>query len=289
MSELKKVLITGASAGFGFDTSKALASKGHTVYATMRGVEGKNANKAEELRKWAKKGGHSLHVLELDVTDDESVREAVARAVDLGGIDVLINNAGVGVMGIQEAFTLDQVESLFDINVFGVLRVNRAVLPHFREKGSGRIVFISSGLGRLVFPFLGPYTATKHAIEALAETSAFELAPLGIDSVVVQPGAYGTTFMQNSIVAGDAERTGQYGPVLGMMEAFGKGFEERAKAGQMGDPSEVVDALVEVVEAPKGSLPARRPVGNDVAEPVASINQLSEQVHQRIFEAFGLN
>jgi NAD(P)-dependent dehydrogenase (short-subunit alcohol dehydrogenase family) len=289
MGNSKKILITGASAGFGFNATKALAERGHTVYATMRDMEGKNAGKAKALTDWAKQGGHDVHVLELDVTKESSVNRAVAQAVENGGIDVLINNAGVGVMGLQEAFTLDQVEKLFEVNVFGVLRTNRSVLPHFRKNGAGRIVYISSGLGRLVLPFLGPYTATKFAIEALAQTASYELEPLGIRSVIVQPGAYGTTFMQNSIMAGDDQRTGEYGPMLGRMEAFGKGFEERAKAGQIGDPREVVNALVEVVEAADSDLPSRRPVGADISEPVSALNQLSEQIHDRIYKAFGLS
>jgi len=288
MSNSKNILITGASAGFGHDTARALAERGHTVYATMRGTEGKNKEKAEALTTWAEKKGHHLHVLELDVTHQASVDKAVNAAVDHGGLDVLITNAGVGAMGIQEAFTPDQVEALFAVNVFGVLRVNRAVLPHFRDKKAGRVVYISSGLGRLVLPFMGPYTASKFAIEALAQTAAFELEPLGIDSIIVQPGAYGTTFMANLVMAGDQQRTGQYGSTLETMEAFGKGFEERAQAGQMGNPQEVVDALVEAVEAERGELPARRTVGADVSESVSAINQTSEQVHEQVYGAFGL-
>lgn len=289
MSNNKSVFITGASAGFGYDTARALAERGHTVYATMRGTDGKNKDTAEELTQWSEKNGYHLHVLELDVTDQTSVDKAVKAAVDHGGVDVLINNAGVGVMGLTEAFTLEQIEGLFAVNVFGVLRVNRAVLPHFREKKSGRVVYISSGLGRLVLPFMGPYTATKFAIEALAQTSAFELEPLGIESIIIQPGAYGTTFGQNSILASDEQRTGQYGPVLDQMQAFGKGFEERAKAGQVGDPKEVVQALVETVEADKGKLPDRRPVGQDVSGPVKVLNQASSEVHDQLYKAFGLN
>jgi NAD(P)-dependent dehydrogenase (short-subunit alcohol dehydrogenase family) len=288
MSTAKNILITGASSGFGWDTSRALAERGHTVFAGMRAIKGKNAKKAKELSDWAAQAGHTVHVLEMDVTQDASVSKAVSKAVELGGIHVLINNAGVGAMGIQETFTVEQVEDLFAVNVFGVLRVNRAVLPHFRERGSGRVVYLSSGLGRLVFPFMGPYTATKFAIEALAQTAAFELAPLGIESVIVQPGAFGTNFMTNSVQASDSKRVGQYGPVLKILEGWGKGWEERIKAGHIGDPKEISDALVEIAEAPPGSLPARRPVGADVAEPVGALNQLSEQIHEKIFKAFGL-
>ncbi len=284
----KRVFITGASAGFGYDTARALAERGHTVYATMRNVDSKNAPKAEALRAWAEGGGHNLHVLELDVTDDESVRSAVGQALELGGIDVLINNAGVGCGGVQETFTIEQVQALFDVNVFGVLRVNRAVLPHLRSKGAGRVVFISSGLGRIVLPFFGPYTATKYAVEALGQTTHYELEPLGIKTVIVQPGAYGTTFMENCMLAADTGRLPGYGPVGGMLEAFVGGFAERAQAGGLPDPAEVVQALIKVTEAPDEELPLRLPVGQDVSEGVAAINGVSDQIQGHVLAAFGL-
>jgi NAD(P)-dependent dehydrogenase (short-subunit alcohol dehydrogenase family) len=284
----KRVFITGCSAGFGRDTARALAGRGHTVYATMRGLEGKNAATAAELRAFAEQGGHALLLHELDVTDERSVERAAAWAVDQGGVDVLVQNAGVGTYGVQETFTLEQVQGIFDVNVFGVLRVNRALLPHLRQKGAGRVVYLSSGLGRLVLPFLGPYTASKFALEALAQAAAYDLEPLGIESVIVQPGAFGTTFSQNSVRAADVARLAGYGPVPAMMEGFVKGFEARAKAGQIGNPEELVQALCEVVEAPRGSLPARRTVGADVFEAVTAINRVSEEVHDRLLRMFGI-
>lgn len=287
MSNSKRVLITGASAGFGSEAAKALAGKGHTVYAAMRGVSGKNAEKANALTAWAKEGGHTIHVLELDVTDDSSVNKAVAAAVDQGGIDVLVNNAGTGTWGIDEGYTVEQAQQIFDINLFGVMRLNRAVVPHFRSAGKGLIVYVSSGLGRIVFPFMAIYTASKFALEGFAESTSYELAPLGIQSVIVQPGAYGTTFLANSMHPRN-DVTGTYGPTAQMFEAFGSGFEERAKSGGLGDPSEVVQALVEEVERPAGERPLRRTVGQDVQEPVSAINQTCEQVQRHLLSAFGL-
>ena len=287
MSKSKHIFITGASAGFGFEATKALAEKGHTVYATMRGVAGKNADKAEALEKWAKDGGHSLHVLELDVTDDASVDKAVAAAMEKGGIDVLINNAGVGTWGIDEGYTVDQAQQVFDINVFGVMRLNHAVVPHFRKAGKGLVIYISSGLGRIVFPFMAVYTASKFAVEGFAESTSYELAPLGIQSVIVQPGAYGTTFLANSIHP-ENDVASTYGPTAKMFEAFGSGFEDRAKSGGLGDPSEVVQALVEEVERPAGDRNLRRTVGQDVAEPVSAINKTCDQVQGQLLSAFGL-
>ena len=287
MSDSKRILITGASAGFGENTTKALAEKGHTVFATMRGVAGKNAGKAKALEEWAKSGGHSVHVLDLDVTDEASVSKAVASAVEKGGIDVLINNAGVGTWGIDEGYTVEQAQRVFDINLFGVMRLNRAVVPHFREAGKGLVVYVSSGLGRVVFPFMAIYTASKFALEAFAESTSYELAPLGIHSVIVQPGAYGTTFLGNS-VHGEKDVTGSYGRSAEMFAAFGSGFEERAKAGGLGDPSEVTAALLEEVERPAGDRPLRHTVGQDIMEPVSAINQACDQVQNGLLSHYNL-
>jgi NAD(P)-dependent dehydrogenase (short-subunit alcohol dehydrogenase family) len=281
------VFITGASAGFGRDTVKALAERGHTVYATMRGVTGKNASAANDLQTWAKAGGHTVRVFEADVTDDASVKKSVGAAVEAGGIDVVLHNAGVGTWGIDEGFTLEQARGIFDINVFGPMRVNRAVLPHLRAAGRGLLLYVSSGLGRIVFPFLGIYTGSKFALEGYAESTSYELSPLGIQTVIVQPGAYGTTFLQNSVHPKE-DVAPKYGPTAQAFEAFGNGFEARAKSGGLGDPAEVVRALVEEVERPSGPRPLRRTVGNDVKEPVTAINQVADKVQDHLLRAFGL-
>lgn len=285
MNNAKRVLITGASAGFGFDVVKALAQKGHTVYATMRGVTGKNAAKAEALRSWAAEQGRRVHVLELDVTDQSSVEKAVSQAVALGGIDVLINNAGVGTWGIDEAFSIEQAQQIFDINVFGVMRMNHAVMPHFRASGKGLVIYISSGLGRIVFPFMGIYGASKFAVEGYAESAHYELSPLGIQSVIVEPGAYGTTFLTNSLFP-QRDISAEYGQTTEIFKAFGGAFEERAKAGGLGDPSEVVAALVEEVER-EGERPLRRPVGRDVEQGVTAINATCQGIQDYLAGAFG--
>ena len=179
----KKVLITGASSGFGALTAKTLLSQGHTVVATMRNADTKNKQIAEELT------GLGASIVELDVTSDDSVNSGVEKAIELmGGLDVVVNNAGIGVLGIQENFTIEDFKRLFEVNVFGVQRVNRAALPHLRKQGSGLLIHVSSLLGRMVLPFYGPYNATKWAVEALAENYRIELSGFGIDSCIVEPG-----------------------------------------------------------------------------------------------------
>ncbi|HRH84703.1 MAG TPA: SDR family NAD(P)-dependent oxidoreductase, partial [Bacteroidia bacterium] len=154
----KKILITGASGGFGKLIVVALLEKGHSVAASMRDINGKNKSIADELSKAGAK------IIEIDVTDDTSVNNGVQKAItDLNGLDVLINNAGIGVLGMQEFFTPNDFQKVFDINVFGVQRMNRAVVPYFREKKDGLIVYTSSLLGRIALPFYGTYQASKWA------------------------------------------------------------------------------------------------------------------------------
>jgi NAD(P)-dependent dehydrogenase (short-subunit alcohol dehydrogenase family) len=289
MSQSKNIFITGTSSGFGYGATKALAQRGHTVFATMRGVAGKNEAQATLLRQWAEAGGHKVHVLELDVTSDASVKAAVDTVIaKVGKIDVLVNNAGVGTWGIQEAFTVEQVHAMFEVNVYGVLRMNRAVLPHMRKAGEGYVIYLSSGLGRIVLPFLGPYTASKFAVEALAETASYELAPLGIGTTILQPGAYGTNFLSNSIQPREAGLIDQQPKVKAMFDAFGKGFEERAKAGQLGNPNEIFDAVVELVDMEKSKRPLRLTVGADVQQAVVPINEKCAEVQGFLLHAFGL-
>jgi NAD(P)-dependent dehydrogenase (short-subunit alcohol dehydrogenase family) len=289
MADQRKILITGASSGFGLGAARALAERGHRVWATMRGVDGKNAAVAGELRAWARDGRHALEVVELDVTRDDSVERGVkAVLAGAGTLEVLVNNAGVGTWGLQEAFTPEQVKALFDVNVVGMLRVNRAVLPSMRAAGAGYVIYVSSGLGRIQLPFLGPYTASKHAVEAIAETGSYELSPLGIETTILQPGAYGTAFLGHSILPGDPARLEGQPRVKEMFQAFGGAFEARARAGQLGDPKEVVAALVELVEAPRGERPLRRTVGGDVSPAVVPINEVCAQVQNQLLARFGL-
>jgi len=275
----RRVFITGASSGFGLGTTRALAERGHHVVATMRGVDGKNADVAGSLRADAEEHDWSVEVLELDVTHDDQVEAAVEAALDaFDGIDVLINNAGVGSFGIQEAYPVEQVQALFDVNVFGVLRVNRAVLPHMRAQGHGHVIYLSSGLGRFILPFIGPYCATKFAVEALAEAGHYELRGEGIDTTIVEPGGYGTSFGQNMMGPADEERMAGYEEGLAAFQKMVEVFQTRGES-DFGDPQEIVDALVELVESEPGDRPLRVTRG---AEGVPAINEATAEVQKEV-------
>jgi len=288
MPEKQKILITGTSSGFGLGAAKVLAERGHTVFATMRGVDGKNKTTANELRTWAG-SKHPLEVHELDVANDASVARGVEAVLQRAGkLDVLVNNAGVGTWGLQEGFTPEQVKDLFDVNVVGMMRMNRAVLPHMRKHKAGYVIYTSSGLGRILFPFLGPYTATKYAVEAMAEIASYELKPSGIDTTILQPGAYGTAFLTHSIQPADGKLLEEQPALKKMFEAFASGFEERAKSGQLGDPREIIDAMVELVELAPNQRPLRKTVGKDVQQPVGALNAAHDQVQHQLLTMLGL-
>jgi len=201
----KVVLITGTSSGFGRLTALALLAEGHIVYATMRNTA---SPAAEEL----KEAGAT--VLELDVTDKKSINTAVDQiATKEQSLDVLINNAGVAAAGISESFNVDQVQSMFDVNVFGVLRVTQAVLPIMRQQNDGLIINIGSILGRVTFPFFGLYGASKYAIEAMTDSLSYELSQLGVDVALIQPSAYPTNMYASAITPQHTDIIAEYGDV----------------------------------------------------------------------------
>src|SRR5260370_28937517 len=206
------ILITGGSSGFGRLIAETLARKGYFVFATMRAVQDRNANAAGELFELAERESLQLRVLELDVTDDASVERSVNAGIgETDRIEVLVNNAGYALVGLAEACTVEQAQRILNTNFLGAVRMNRAILPHMRHRGSGLLVHISSGAGRIALPGLGFYSASKFALEALAETYRYELAPQGIDSVIVEPGAFPTAGIENAEPAAHPSRPSTYG------------------------------------------------------------------------------
>jgi NAD(P)-dependent dehydrogenase (short-subunit alcohol dehydrogenase family) len=277
------VLITGSSTGFGRLFTETLARKGHTVFATMRDPAGRNAKNAVEIRTLAQKESLPIHVLELDVTDDSSVGRAVdAAAAKAGRIDVAINNAGYYLGGLAEAVTTEQAQRLMDTNFLGPVRVNRAVLPHMRRQRGGLLMHISSGAGRLVLPAAGFYCASKFALEALAESYSYELAAQGIESVIVEPGAYETAVFGNSVAAADVARTNTYGAANEIPAKL-----TGALLSSVGNAQEVADAVLRILETPAGEKQLRYRV-SAASFGVDEINALSKQVQASLLDAFGI-
>lgn len=285
MENSKVVLVTGSSNGFGRLAAEMLARKGHRVFATMRDADARNAKTRDALHEIAAHEKLSLRVIDLDVSDDTSVDRAMREVIDdAGRIDVLVNNAGTVSYGVAESFSVETIRRLFEVNFFGVVRMNRAVLPTMRRQGNGLLIHVSSGLGRAVFPAMGIYAASKYAMEALAETYRYELAGLGIDSVVVEPGVYPTNINVAPGGPEDEDINAAYGPLAGLAQALPKqfleGFVDR-------DAGEVARAIAALVETPHGERPLRTPVGAE-AEAVAPLNEVGSQVQAGLFEAFGM-
>jgi NAD(P)-dependent dehydrogenase (short-subunit alcohol dehydrogenase family) len=274
----RTAVVTGANSGFGRLTAQAFAAEGWRVYATMRNAATKNAGAAAELR------AAGVSVVELDVTSDASVAAAAKTIIaEAGAIDVLINNAGTGHFGIEEAFTPSAVEAQFATNVIGPLRVNRAFLPAMREKKSGLVVFVSSVVGRFVVPFGGVYVASKWALEALAETLSYELAPFNIDVAIVEPGAYPTEIFGKTFGADDSAVVASYGDVAKISDQVSAGLGAAAEGR---NPQDVADAILSIAKAPAGARPLRTSVPPDPA--VEAINAATAPIQREVLTAFGL-
>ena len=280
----KKVLITGASGGFGSLTAKTLLNQGHSVAATMRNSTTKNKTIADEL------ASLGAHIIDMDVTQDDSVNQAVSDSISaLGGLDVVINNAGVGVLGIQEQFTIDDFKRLFDINVFGIQRVNRAALPLLRNQSSGLLVHVSSLLGRMTLPFYGPYNASKWAVEAMAENYRLELSRFGVDSCIVEPGGFPTPFFDSLIKPSDTSSNEGYGPMIHAPKQAFDSFEGALAQNPAQNPQNVADAIANLIETPPGQRPVRTVVDNmGMGAHIEPYNKQLDAIHEGIFNAFGM-
>ncbi len=242
--------ITGASRGFGAEIARYALERGEHVVATAR----RPAAITERL------GEHErLLVLPLDVTEEAQAHQAVADAVAWAGrIDVVVNNAGRGQFGALEEVSDAETRSLFDLNVFGLMNVTRAVLPTLRAQGSGRIVNMGSMAGLVATPGIGLYNATKFAVDGLSESLTQELAPFGIGVMVVEPGQFETEFMNSSSIAIAARPLGAYdGTPAGMARMWAT----QGGSPLPGDPAKAAALIYEAATAPV--MPARLPIGAD--------------------------
>lgn len=283
MSDRQVVLVTGSSTGFGRLISETLARHGHNIFASMRDPAVRNAPSASELRALVGKESLSLHVVDMDVTNEHSVERAVASCVEEAGrIDVVVNNAGYLLKGLAEATTVDQARSIMDTNFLGCVRVNRAVLPFMRKQRSGLLIHVSSAAGRIVLPANGFYCASKFAMEALAEAYHYELAQQGIDSCIVEPGAYQTPVFSNLVEAADHARTATYGAANDLDKKIAAGLAAAAA-----NPQEVADLVLSIIETPAGQRKLRYPV-HPSEMGLGAINGTCAQVQEQALQMFGI-
>ncbi|WP_210583884.1 SDR family oxidoreductase [Streptomyces sp. GESEQ-35] len=291
MNDSKVVLVTGASSGFGALTVRALARGGHTVYAGMRALGTRNAQAATDLAAYATEHGADLRAVELDVSSQDSADTAVAHVIEeQGRLDTLVHNAGHMVLGPAEAFTPEQFADVYDTNVLGAQRVNRAALPQLRREGQGHLVWIGSSSTRGGCPpFLAPYFAAKAAMDALAVSYAAELIRFGIDTTIVVPGAFtsGTNHFAHAGSPADSDRATAY-------DARYKALMDDVNVRLAGlippdaDVSEVADAVVRTVELPSGQRPFRVHVdpSRDGSEVVSAV---ADRIRAEFFRRVGLD
>jgi NAD(P)-dependent dehydrogenase (short-subunit alcohol dehydrogenase family) len=285
------ILVTGASSGFGLMAAQSLAQAGHTVYASMRETEGRNAPQAAAIAAWAAEQKADLRTVELDVQSEASAQAGVAAVIaDTGRLDVIVHNAGHMVFSPAEAFTPDQYTQQYDVNVMGAQRVNRAALPHLRGQGQGLLVWVGSSSTRGgTPPFLAPYFAAKAAMDALAVSYSTELALWGIGTTIMVPGAFtkGTNHFAHAGAPADKDRIAEYeaGPYAGIADRALKGLAGLEPADA--DPSEVARQIVRVIDMPFGKRPFRVHVdpSQDGAEVV---NAVADRMRREMYRNIGL-
>ena len=244
----KIAIVTGSSSGIGYETSLYLARNGFITYATMR-----NLNKSENIRLTATKENLPIHIKQLDVTDDTSVKNAVkAISSETRRIDILVNNAGYALNGAFEDLAMEEVKAQYETNVFGLIRTTQAVLPIMRNQKSGIIVNISSGTVTMGgFPGGSAYVSTKYAIEGLSKSMAYELEPFGIRVVLVEPGVIRTNFFSSVVSAKKSQDSNS--PYSQIMQKMSANLEPRLKNGSSADvvAKVVLDAVTSETPSPK--------------------------------------
>lgn len=255
----KVIFITGTSTGFGKLAAITLSKAGHTVIAGMRGTTNKNKVVAKELSQLS-----NVEVVEIDVTKDDSVAKAIQSVlVKHRKIDVLVNNAGVSGFGLLEAYTIEQIKELFEVNFYGVIRTYQAVLPSMRAAKSGLIINLSSGASGHTLPFMIPYLASKFGVETITEGLQAELAQFNIESVTIQPGVYPTEMNNGTkpgLGANKPEVAAAYDPIAtDMFNAIGTGLFGKMAEFKM-NPQTIADGILTLVNMQSGTRPLRFPL-----------------------------
>ncbi len=283
----KSLLITGCSSGFGRLGAEFYARLGAKVFATMRNLPRKEADKLASLAKDEKL---DLQLLEIDVRSERQVSEGVTKAETIvgGALDVLINNAGLGISGPVEVQDMEATELTFNTNVFGCLRMAQAALPAMRKARSGQIFNISFQLGRVIVPSIGHYCASKFALEAMSEQMAYELAPHGVEVTVIQPSGYPTKVWTNRNRYAselrdrlDAELTKAYPEPVDAM-----GHEDGS--GRTADPMDIPREIARIIALPPGKRPLRSAV-HPSFRPQEKINEVSKATQLEMAELTGFS
>jgi NAD(P)-dependent dehydrogenase (short-subunit alcohol dehydrogenase family) len=274
----KVAVVTGSSSGIGLETSLLLARNGFYAFATMR-----NLDKSKAISNLKEKEKLSLEILQLDVNDDESVKEAIQRIrKEQERIDVLVNNAGYGLVGPFEELSVEEFKEQFETNVFGVIRVSQAVLPIMRRQRNGIIVNISSIAGKIGFPLTSAYVSSKFALEGLSESMAYEIEEFGIKVILIEPGVIKTNF-NNNIKIGKKVTNDSNSPYGEMTQKRISRFKPRFESGT--SPIEVAKVILKTIisaENQQLSTDFRFLVGNDALKLMEIRNNMSDKEFRKI-------
>ena len=267
MNEKRVVIVTGSSSGIGFEISLMLARNGLTTYATMRDL-----HKSSMLTSIADKEKIPLRCVQLDVTDDMSVKQAIETIVNEShNIDILINNAGYGLSGALEDLLIDEIKLQFDTNFFGLIRATQAVLPIMRNHGSGIIVNISSGLGRFGIATSSAYASSKFAVEGLTESMSYELEPFGIKTILVEPGIIKTNFIKAAVLAQKSKDPNS--PYFQFMNNMDEGMKKLIENSE--SPEYVARVVLDAINDSNPKL--RYLAGKDVEQIMEIKNKMSDE------------
>ena len=266
MPKLKVAIVTGSSSGIGFSTAIMLARNGFYTYGSMR-----NLSKANALNDVAMKENLPLRTIQLDVTNDKSVKDAVNKVLEeKKTIDVLVNNAGYGLMGCVQDLSIEEVRAQFETNVFGVIRVTQAVLPTMRKQKHGVIINVSSIAGRIAFPISNAYASTKFALEGLSESMRYEVEQFGIKVVLIEPGVITTNFVSAMVMP--KKVLDQNSPYAQFMQKVNDGF--KLKRENATDSEEVAKVILKAVTVENPE--PRYLVGNDAATWMEARKRMSD-------------
>jgi short-subunit dehydrogenase len=265
----KVAIVTGSSSGIGYATSLLLARNRFHTYATMRNIE-----KSADIQEIANKERLPLQVMQLDVNNDASIRNSIEKVESENErIDVLVNNAGYGLVGTFEDLSVEEVKSQFETNFFGVIRLTQQVLPIMRKQKSGTIVNVSSGAGRIGFPAMSAYVSSKFALEGLSESMSYELEPFGIKVVIIEPGVIRTNFKKNSVMSKkslDNSSISPYSSIIQKIDSSISSMVEHATP-----PEEVAKAILHAVISNNPKL--RYLVGNDMIMMAETKKSMSDE------------
>jgi short-subunit dehydrogenase len=265
----KVAIVTGSSSGIGYATSLLLARNRFHTYATMRNIE-----KSADIQEIANKERLPLQVIQLDVNDDASIRNSIKRIErENERIDVLINNAGYGLVGAFEDLSVEEIKSQFETNFFSVIRLTQQVLPIMRKQKSGTIVNVSSGAGRIGFPGMSAYVSSKFALEGLSESMSYELEPFGIKVIIIEPGVIRTNFKKNSVMSKkslDNSSISPYSSIIQKIDSSISSIIEHATP-----PEEVAKAILHAITSNNPEL--RYLVGNDMIMMTETKKSMSDE------------